>query len=519
MDQIANPDSFFKIFNFENYSEVLKFESLTYDDLTNNSNIKNIYTFLENQNCKEIIIEAHYNDKFYLDDYLHFYGSCFQSYKRFCKRLHFFTASVKNLIIEIIDNYEEDNTEKLNELQNNYLGFLIVRPLNTIIGRTAITFSSANNNIDIGHRSNFAHIFTLKTYNVNLLGIPLVVKSLGFQEQDQTISACATSALWTILEKTNPRFGYYTPTPYEITQKASEFISISRAIPSSGLTGMQVMNSIKKFGLEAEFMSISEENTLGIKIDRNAVLSLCYAYLKGGFPLFLALKINDSDYHATAILGYHLKDVIPPNQDFNTIANRIDCFFVHDDIVGPFTRYYVKDDLSLYLNKEESHHNYVKVDPLYIVIPVYHKVRYPYSKVYSILGKLMRMMNMIDRDKKYSLEWDCYLTTVNQYKKSLISPSFIIDEKLKRDLLFKSFPRFFWKCTLFINKIVAQIELLVDATEGPNSMPFFKMYPINDNIYWQKIKTFINEAENHTLIQYLKSPRLVQFLQDEINKF
>lgn len=507
---VSDPESYSSSFTSDNFYKALKFDSLNID-ISKNIVLPNLFNLLEVLGCTEIIIESHYNDRFYLDDYLHFYGSCFSTYNRFCKRLHFFNKQVKDHINRILDS-SESSEEDSKELQNSYLGFTVIRPLKTIIGRTIIKPVLTNINPDYGYYIDFEHIYTLKNYNVNLFGIPLKVQSLGFQEQDRTISACATSALWTVLEKTNSRFGYYTPTPFEITQKANEIYPISRAIPSSGLTGMQVINSVQNFGLEIEFMSIEE-------IDNNSFLSLCYAFLRGGFPLFLAVVVGETDFHAVGIVGYHLKSENSRNSDLNTVADCIDFFYVHDDNIGPFTRYSVEDDLSLKCRINPTKNDMRTAVPLFIVIPVYHKIRYPFSKVYSILTKIMDLIKMIEGlNLPNPIEWDCYITTVNDFKKSILT-HFLMSAEIKRELSFKAFPRFIWRCTLMYSKIVPLIEILVDATEGPNSMPIFTMYPI-DFDYWEKIKITFNNKDNSVYLnEYFDFPELFEFVKKGLNKY
>ena len=77
-------------------------------------------------------------------------------------------------------------------LQNSYLGFSVIRPLpGSPVGRTVLpTFGPTT---QLGLRREFASI---REYAVHLGGFELKVSGLPFQQQDQGVSACATTALW-----------------------------------------------------------------------------------------------------------------------------------------------------------------------------------------------------------------------------------------------------------------------------------------------------------------------------------
>ena len=71
-----------------------------------------------------MIIESEYVDYSYIDDYSNFYSKSYYDYKKKCMRIHFFKASTKD--VEGIYQFDKSIND---ELRNDYLGFIVVRPI------------------------------------------------------------------------------------------------------------------------------------------------------------------------------------------------------------------------------------------------------------------------------------------------------------------------------------------------------------------------------------------------------
>ena len=82
-------------------------------------------------------------------------------------------------------------------MAGQYLGFMVIKPLpGSPIGRTVLrTFER---DAPRGGRREFTAI---RRYTVSLAGLSLSVRGLAFQQQDQGVSACATTALWSALQR------------------------------------------------------------------------------------------------------------------------------------------------------------------------------------------------------------------------------------------------------------------------------------------------------------------------------
>ena len=141
--------------------------------------------------AKTIVIEPEYISKDYLHDYTSYYSLCYKEYPKVCSRVHFFSLDFNKRDFEILIN----NGSPSVDIRNSYLGFIVVRPIpNTVIGFTVLK--------PYVHSTGFnqRNFWGLKKYPVHLFGIKLEVESLAFQEQDSVVSACATAAIWSMLQ-------------------------------------------------------------------------------------------------------------------------------------------------------------------------------------------------------------------------------------------------------------------------------------------------------------------------------
>lgn len=488
-----------------------------------------LYEYLAACKCKTIIVEEQYTDKDYLDDYLHFYATCHHPYPKTCKRLHFFTEKIG--YDDVIP--KDESGISAGKLKDHYLGFVVVRPIQSIaIGRTVLkSYEDTNSDTILGFLDDKRHIFTTKEYKANLFGNPLKIDSIAFQQQDSVVSACATVALWTVLQKTSSKFGYYTPTSYEITQSANLKYSPNRPIPSTGLQVTQVIDSIHHYGMECEVIDYSASNRSYLTPD--FFLASCYAYLRGGFPIFLGVDIEKLGLHALSLLGYKIgveHQGFSPNVNF--IGNRLNILYAHDDNIGAFARFEITQNTISIDDKrpptniinlrrddyKDEKGNILKITPQCAIIPLYHKIRCPFSKIkgylFDVSGfiKSMAIVSPNTPEEEISIAWDCYITEINDFKEATFQQNLPLDIRpsVREHLLLTFAPRFIWRCTLFINK-VPLIELLADATDAGTRNPFFTVFFYDDDIK----KVFAKVLDNGISRVYLKDQAFYMLLKKE----
>jgi hypothetical protein len=423
--------------------------------------------------AKTILVENHYIDRDFLDDFTGYYVRCFTSYRRKCSRFHFFDVEFDKNDFSALLRGDTGRVSK-DDFQNSYLGFVVIKPLpQTVFGRTCLkTYPSDNDR---------RHFPVTQDYNPNLFGIPLKIRTLPFQEQDNVVAACATSALWSIFRGTGKLFDHPVKSPVEITNAASVYAPLeTRILPNKGLSIYQMTHAIRSVGLEPFLVKGSDEYILK---------STLYAYLEGHIPILMGARLFDASdkdkyvgSHAVAIAGYSLgiKKTVPYGPTgFLLKASRIDRIYVHDDQVGPFARM-VFDKIQVNTNEgprksistswkgKDGKIGSIRALPDILLIPLYHKIRIPFDVVHVAIipfdgvieqARLNKVVTLPER-----LEWDIYLTTVNYLKTNILETRCAKDGEYCQEIMLEGMPRFIWRAIGLCGD-KPSIELLFDATD------------------------------------------------------
>ena len=435
---------------------------------------------------RTIVVENDYIDHDFLEDFSAYYVRCFSSYRRVCTRLHFFSIQFTQNDFEQYLESSVDAVISTDSLQQAYLGFVVIKPLpQTVIGRTCLkTYPPEDRR----------YFPIVRSYPANLFGTELTVESLAFQEQDQVVAACATSALWSVFQGTGKRFQHTIPSPVEITRAATERLPIeTRILPSQGLSTAMMAHAIRNVGLEPYLVNVSDEYVLK---------STVYAYLRGCIPMILGIELWDTSndpqrsmgFHAVAITGFSLGcDMTIPIGDtqFSLRASRIDKLYVHDDQVGPFARM-VFDGIKITVGLNNSGDNLsssslstswigsngriggARALPSILLIPLYHKIRIPFGVIHDAVVSFDAFIESL-RDSlpvpvDERIEWDIYLTTNNDLKTEILKSS-SMSGKYYGELLLEGMPRFLWRATALHNN-EPLMDLVFDATDIEQG-PFF----------------------------------------------
>lgn len=292
-------------------------------------------TYLENYlnglKCATIIEEDHYLDRDYIEDLALFYSRSLRNYPNHCRRLHFLSRAMKpeewkQFIARARGSYET----VCEDLTRSYLGFAVVRPIpGRPIGRTVL--ASFGPTSEGGTRE----FRPLRSYRVHLSGLTLEIRGLAFQQQDQGVSACATTAVWTALHGTAHRESIKVPTPAEITLAASRYLLMhGRTLPSEGLAIQQICEAIRDAGLAPVLLPPNS-----LSVDRGALDT----FLRSGFPVVLAVMSQSPNAgpegHAICAVGAKVGEVNPqtdPQRSYRDGATALKSVYVHDDRLGPY---------------------------------------------------------------------------------------------------------------------------------------------------------------------------------------
>ncbi|GAB2797801.1 hypothetical protein HNQ93_004049 [Hymenobacter luteus] len=480
--------------------------------------------------AQTMLVEEPYVSQSYLTDYASYYSLGFADYPRFCKRIHFFKLAFAQSALEdalvapdappLTEQGQEIDPAALarwkaaQDLWGSYLGYVVVKPLPTApIGATLLK------PYDNGAEK-VRHYPARRPYHLNLLGKPLTLNSLIFQEQDLVVSACATTALWMAFHKTAQLFQTVLPSPYQITAATKNlFNSTGRTFPNDGLDLYQIGNAIESVGLVAEllfFDTLSEiQESKRVAIDRQRAAGLfpyegfegltqediadlteeerdeyveqevadqtemagfeqmrrykriIYAYLRLGLPILLFVRGDGADSeHLVTVTGYReAPQTVRRTPAISLVGEQVERLYIHDDQLGPFARLGFTEDGQLNtvcaMPGSEGPNDQTAA-LLNIFVPLASEIRINFEQVY-ILVEPFDVFLYPRLNNPEDVVWDLYLSTSNHYKDELRqNPYLPAAERIaigKRLL-----PKYVWVARAYLGTTPI-LELLFDATD------------------------------------------------------
>jgi len=457
-----------------------------FPDINQKKQVNYIYNYLSGLDAATVLLEPDYVDRDYLEDYARYYVKCFNRYGERCARIHFFKSEIDHSTISNIFTMEDPSSE-IKDLQKNYLGFMVVKPLpKTFIGKTCLNLYPC---FDDAHSRGVI----AKTCHVNLFGIQLSVKSVPFQEQDKVISACATTSIWSALHALNKGSAGYVPSSSEITLSAINHITdSSNSFPNNGLTNKQILRALDTQRLRNHQVDLSEFDAG----ERDSTFRVIKAYIDSGIPVILGANVYEKEEvgsqddvscklsfrggHAVTILGYKELD-------------RDRALYLHDDRLGPFVRanfdsvHKLFPDLDceakdgsrlgscISLQEKSDDGSWLPVEqflvPDSLIVPNYRKVRIPALSIdntcLSIVNEFEQFLLEMDKDggaqSSYKLTYSIVLEGLSDIRTRVLSD---IRVKNKESILTKSSARFLWSAKFSLSGVEA-LEVLFDSTDIP----------------------------------------------------
>lgn len=420
-------------------------------DVVGKQHIKYLDVYLLSIGAKCAVIEHEYIDRDYLEDYTRYYSRCFKAYKRECERVHFFSKeySAEEMKHALLD---EDGSGRAS-MQDSYLGFVVLRPLQrTIIGRTCLRPYA-----ELDGR----HYKALCDVSVSFFGVHLNVRCMPFQEQDSTVAACATCALWSAFQVTADFFQHAVYTPGRITELAtSHGLSSVRSLPNgSGLTTSDILYAIRHVGLDPVVVKANDEV---VGVGKSVILGNVYSYLGLGISVVVLGEIvgeggKKMGGHAITVNGYHLtaNNNVRGCGSSKLRAGSIDKLYVHDDQLGPYARAEIQDDgvCGRWLLKHDDAQHQTEIVklfvPKFLVIPVYQKIRVSYDEVWTRAYEFDRIICVLP-ELRGAMEWDITLRASNCMK-VLVRQDTVIPSEERFRFLTTGLPKYVWELTLYCN--------------------------------------------------------------------
>lgn len=471
-------------------------------------------------NAQTIVIEEDYISKDFLHDYASYYALCFEQYPKFCKRVHFFSSTFNEEEFKsIILTNEEDNTD----FWENYLGFVVVKPIPvTVIGYTVLkTYASS-------HDFNARNFWGVRKYKVHFYGNEVELISLAFQEQDSVLAACATTAIWSMLNKASVDFHTILKSPSQITKDADNVSPDgSRLFPNKGLNLLQICQAILNSGLVSEvkqpdyLLKDASGVTIAKIVSNRYLKKILSAYSPIGIPIILVVNVpNGRSYglHAITVSGFKQTPptAIPPKIEISWLSDNIEKFYAHDDQWGPFARINFQNDAELLtpwtLLLAPTQPTYVT----HIIVPLYPKIRIAYEDIEAIVLGLDAILTLFFDNKIVAdLVWDIKIEFSENHKSRIKLSSLESTEKVER--LVKSQPKYLWIATCYIGQFKI-LEFTFDATDVRSGMigeDLISFLP--DDIKSELKKHLIlNQLLHQTLFAHIASIKYYQFLIDEL---
>jgi hypothetical protein len=280
--------------------------------------------YLADLGAKVVVTEPNYFDRDYLSEFAAFFGASARAYPNICRRLHFFSDSRVDpaLLLSALDG----DAAAAAIIRDAYLGFVVLRPIATPFGRSVLKM------YDSGAGRPPRCMEPARSYRPHLAGLELSVTGIAWQQQDTSVSACATVALWTMFQASAFDEHHAMPTTAEVTRLANEAaLSRGRVFPSEGLNVYQLSRSIRAAGLEPMIADPHQ--------DEGVFASIVASLVRSRFPVLVTGDIDD-DGHAVCIVGFREAAVRAPTPRTVTSQDEhLEALYVHDDNLGPNVRF------------------------------------------------------------------------------------------------------------------------------------------------------------------------------------
>ena len=451
---------------------------------------------IDSHKIKDIVIvyENDYIDKHYLEDYSAYYASCFANYKKTCSRLHFFKNIKKSASPREDRPYIEFekliNGKDSDYSQDNYLGFIILRPIPyTFFANICLKAYDSNNDRKLLTKKNTSSLF----------GQKYTIDSIPFQEQDRAVSACATASLWTFYQSSSINCNHLIPSPNQITKSAyPEKHGYTREFPSAGLSTKMICRSLRHYGFTPEKYQFDVKNTDDNKEKLEELkkknISLLkqylYTYSSSDMPLILGITVKDVKSkkiigeHAVTVVGHKISTDLDNTTSDMMFSKYLEKLYAHDDRYGAYMRMEIANDtlnVSLDSGLSNVSTNTLFKDVSYeidsVIIGIYHKIRVPYVRVKTIVNTLsagiLPLLEESINNVQIKIEWDIKLELNNSIKQ-VIKNSDIED---KTEYLLMSLPKYIWTATILVSG-ERVIKLLFDATDIEQGYIFLGAIPI-----------------------------------------
>ncbi|MDB5024314.1 MAG: hypothetical protein JWP78_2069 [Mucilaginibacter sp.] len=491
-------------------------------------------------NANYYVKESNYVSIDYLTDYSFYYSKNFVNYGNKCVRLHFFNSKKnkkdfdKDFWDAVLIGNSSDTASSHSFWEEDYLGFIVVRPIpKFMIGYTIL--KHYNYRKDVKTYDPARNYWGIKPYYVHVFGTKVRIESLAFLSQDSNVAACATIAIWTMLQRAVEDYYINLKSPYEITKDSGQTIQNgNRIFPNSGLDPGLICNSITKNNLAPELRPFID----GDKNLNRRTKMIVHGYSRIRLPIIIGMNVQVGK-HATAITGHRLQEPVfkapakkrfelytPKKKDTGLLPLRSDNmnkFYMHDDQWGPFSRCEFKEGNKI----STSWNRYTKEtrmgEIMMLIIPVFQKIRIPIEDIEQYTFGLHNFLTKeLSEAIRGTFNWDIQLYFSSDFKEEVRnSGAFKPDVPNQLDFLKKlvtePLPKYLWVATLYADNH-KMMYFVFDATglrHTTSLLLAFSYYPV----LMDKFVDRVNELKESVQHDRVAKINLEILFQDSIDKF
>lgn len=441
--------------------------------------IKNFMQYLRDDIF--VVKEKNYVDRVFRDSYYDYYSTKLRDHNRNCVRLSFFDKDIDvRFVLDNVDN-----------IKNNYLGFLILRPQQMCIGRNVINRYARKGGQDIK--------ICKSEVSSSCYGIKLMAEGFPHASQDTETMTCAQTTIWMLMEYFGNKYSLYKPTVSSEIEKILTPFVYERQLPSRGLTYNQVSVALREFGFGTRIYGLHDKKNKTQK----QFFELFACYIESGIPLAVALT-NDTSGHAVVCVGHENIDKSAVMSQYQVVNGKTiyvwneavakSKFVFNDDnfpcyqldlLTSPCNRYATRNQKMASMSMEQF------IAPLYCKVYMEADMAIEQSKhmvtqlIPNIDGCIVRTL----------------LTSSRTFKEHLAHIQEFTDVQRKA-LLCMPLPKFVWVTevstkTQFMNNKVHSI-LLLDATGSQKGVAMHNMLYMLANGAFYCFDRNIKQIVSHT---------------------
>lgn len=410
------------------------------------------------------VVEAPYVDKVYRDSFYSYYSSKNQLYKRDSIRVSIFSE-------KIIASDFRDITKK-DELQNKFMGFIVLRPTEpSLIGRSVISPKILKTTgFDI----------TLTRIRTTVNSVKLYTEGFPHSSQDGETISCAETTIWSLMEYFSNRYSEYKSVLPSTIINTLNRVSSERQVPSKGLNIQQISYTLREFGLSTKIYSQSQYN--------DSFNNLLSCYIESGIPLVVAMEnrlAGGNIGHALLCIGNEPPteeqiDILPMKIFSNTkLKTKYESknikIYDYNDINEKYV--FIDDNRPVYQTNYLSSpsENYLPDDIDWANCKITYFIAPLYTKVYLEAYEAQNFIYHFLINPSYTLSNDSeivikiFLTSSRSYK-DWLSTHDTFNYTVKTLIIETPMPKFIWVTEISTKELIKQKLanglIVLDATEA-----------------------------------------------------